>query len=229
MLDTVVRDNLGSGVYFFANIGSLVLDHVRSEHNGGNGVSLTPSVGSIGAVATITDSVFTHNGGNGIGADAVPGATTTITVERSVVASNGGDGFVITESPGGTAVATMSRSAINDNGGNGISMGGGMEGTASDNVLKRNSGFGVLVSSGLAASKYVVLAGNVLVANLGGAISATGTGAAILLSANTVSVDSTGTDKVGCANSAFLGTYQNNAILPLSIAAGCSGYAFSLH
>ena len=48
MLDTIVRDNTGSGVYLFANVGSLVLDHVRVEHNGGNGVSLTPSVGSPG-------------------------------------------------------------------------------------------------------------------------------------------------------------------------------------
>ena len=93
VLDTVVRDNLGSGVYFFANIGSLVLDHVRSEHNGGNGVSITPSVGSIGALATITDSVFTHNEGDGIGADAVSGATITLVVERSAISNNGQNGF----------------------------------------------------------------------------------------------------------------------------------------
>ena len=77
----------------FANIGSLVLDHVRSEHNGGNGVSITPSVGSIGALATITDSVFTHNEGDGIGADSVAGATITLVVERSVISNNGQNGF----------------------------------------------------------------------------------------------------------------------------------------
>jgi len=93
VLDTIVRDNLGSGVYLAAAVGSLVLGHVRSEHNGGNGVPLKPSPGSLGACATITDSVFAHNEGDGIGADSVSGATITPVVECSVISNNRQNGF----------------------------------------------------------------------------------------------------------------------------------------
>ena len=92
VLDTIVRDNGGSGIYLLANVGSLVLDHVRSEHNGGNGVSLDSERGSLGALATIADSVFTHNEGDGIGADSVGGATITLHVDRSVMSNNGQTG-----------------------------------------------------------------------------------------------------------------------------------------
>ncbi len=102
VLDTIVRDNGGSGITLFANVGSLVLDHVRSEHNGGNGVSITPSVGSIGALATITDSVFAHNEGDGIRTDSVSGATITLLVDRSVLSHNGQNGFRAASGTGGS-------------------------------------------------------------------------------------------------------------------------------
>ena len=160
VLDTVVRDNLGSGVYFFANIGSLVLDHVRSEHNGGDGASITPSVGSIGALATITDSVFTHNEGNGIAANSVSGATVTIVVERSVMASNGQNGFVALSPVGSAGVATVSRSTLNDNGSHGLSLqgdGGSIMGIAVENVAHRNSENGIRLDG---TASNVLLKGN---------------------------------------------------------------------
>jgi hypothetical protein len=161
VLDTVVRDNLGSGVYFFANIGSLVLDHVRSEHNGGDGASITPSAGSIGALATITDSVFTHNEGNGIAANSVSGATVTIVVERSVMASNGQNGFVAISGPDGSAgVASVSRSMLNDNGSHGLAIfgyGGSIKGIAVENVAHRNSENGIRLDG---TASNVLLKGN---------------------------------------------------------------------
>jgi hypothetical protein len=159
VLDTVVRDNLDSGVYFFANIGSLVLDHVRSEHNGGDGASITPSAGSIGALATITDSVFTHNEGNGIAANSVSGATVTIVVERSVMASNGQNGFVAI-SPDGAGVVSVSRSMLNDNGSHGLAIlgyGGSIKGIAVENVAHRNSENGIRLDG---TASNVLLKGN---------------------------------------------------------------------
>ena len=49
VLDTIVRDNLGSGVAVVGDLVYAVLDHVRSEHNGGDGFSFAPISGSIGA------------------------------------------------------------------------------------------------------------------------------------------------------------------------------------
>ena len=149
VLDTVVRDNLGSGVTLFADLGSLVLDHVRSEHNGGNGVSFTPGAGSPGALATIADSIFVHNDGDGIGTDSVSGATITLVVERSVMSSNGQNGFRAGTAVGGSGVVTVSRSAINDNGGHGVSILPGVNATVSENVLHRNSGSGVFAPNEL--------------------------------------------------------------------------------
>jgi len=120
VLDTIVRDNGGTGIGVAADLPSISLNHVRSEHNTVDGFHIAPAPGSAGAIAMVADSAFTHNGANGIGANEVSGSTTTITVERSVIASNGLDGFVVTEDPGGSAVATVSRNAISDNGGNGI-------------------------------------------------------------------------------------------------------------
>ena len=214
VLDTIVRDNGGTGIGVGADLPSISLNHVRSEHNAVDGFHVAPAPGSLGAIATVADSVFTYNGANGIGADTLPGATTTITVERSVMASNGGDGFVVTESDG-SGVATVSRSTINDNGGTGISMGGNMQGTASDNVLKRNSGYGVLLSSALAPSTFVTVAGNILVANLAGGIRATGTGARLELSANTT------LDAIGCANNAAVVTLGNNASGAIAGSSSC--------
>jgi len=142
--DTVVRDNAGAGIDVTGDLPSAVLDHVRSEHNGGDGFHLAPTAGSLGALATITDSVFTHNGGNGIAADSVSGATFTIVVERGVMASNGLNGFVANVPGGSAGVATVSRSALNDNAGDGLSIlgAGTINSGALGNAAHRNSGAG---------------------------------------------------------------------------------------
>lgn len=168
VLDTIVRDNVGSGVYLFANVGSILLEHVRSEHNGGDGLSFTPAVGSLGALATIVDSVFSHNEGNGIGASSVSGATITIVVERSTMASNGQNGFVATSPVGSAGAATVSRSTVNDNGGAGLAIVGfgSSRASALQNAMHRNSQQGILFDVRAPGSLSVIAKDNVGQANL---------------------------------------------------------------
>ena len=211
--DTLLRDNVGSGVYLLADLGSIVLDHVRSEHNGGNGVSFTPAAGSLGALATITDSVFTHNEGDGIAADSVAGATITLLVDRSVISNNGQNGFRAA-SGAGSGVATVSRSAINDNGGHGISIQGSIQAAASENATKRNSGNGALV-----ANARVVLSGNVLIGDLSGAIHSMGDSAVVSISANTAQSPQ-GQDDVVCEGG-LLATFGNNSMFFVGTGPGC--------
>ena len=144
VLDTIVRDNLGTGIFVNGDNAATVLDHVRSEHNQGDGFHLAPPAGSSGTTATVANSVFTHNTGKGIWADTVAGATTTIVVERSVMASNGQDGFAATGVAGGSADGTLMRNAIDHNGGNGIWILGSAEVVASENAVHRNGGTGIL-------------------------------------------------------------------------------------
>jgi hypothetical protein len=160
--DTIVRDTGGSGIVVVGDLPSAVLDHVRSEHGGGDGFSFAPTAGSLGARATIIDSVFAYNAGKGIGAGSLAGATITVVVERSVMSYNGQDGFAAT-SGAGSAVATLTRNAINDNGGNGIWMQGNTLGAASENAVHRNSGYGIFVDG---AAAQVRIAANTMSQNL---------------------------------------------------------------
>ena len=164
---TIVRDNGGSGIALFADLGSLVLDHVHSEHNGGNGLSFTPAAGSLGALATISDSTFTHNEGDGIGADSVSGSTITLLVQRSGISSNGQNGFRA-DASAGSGVLTVNQSAINDNGSNGIAFLGHVVVAVFANVLHRNSGYGIYIKGTDVGAMRSVIKGNIAYANLGG-------------------------------------------------------------
>jgi hypothetical protein len=163
VLDTIVRDNGGSGIVVFGDLPSAVLDHVRSEHNGGDGFNFGPTSGSPGALATVVESVFTHNEGKGIGAASVSGATITIVVERSVMASNGTDGFAADGPIGSAVAATVARSTANDNGGIGILIvgDGGLTGAFYGNTAHRNSGAGIHIKSTGPGGNIFVLKDNV--------------------------------------------------------------------
>jgi hypothetical protein len=164
VVDTIVRDNASSGIVVEGDLASVVLDHVRSMHNGGDGFNFATTVGSLGARATVVDSVFTHNEGKGIGAGAVFGATATLLVERSVMSNNGQDGFAAVGVTVTDMNAMLTRNAINDNGGHGILVRDGL-GAASENAVHRNSGIGLLVEG----SGRVGIAANTFAWNLGGA------------------------------------------------------------
>ena len=119
VLDTIVRDNGGSGIGGDADA-ALVLDHVRSEHNGTNGFYLA-SV-TVQARAMITDSVFAFNGSNGVWVAAPNVGLVHARIERSVLADNGGVGIRI---GAGTAAsshieAAVTRNAMHGNAGDGV-------------------------------------------------------------------------------------------------------------
>jgi len=59
VLDTIVRDNAGHGIAVFSADASIVVDHVRSEHNSSDGI-LFPAPGSTKAAAAI---VFGYDNG----------------------------------------------------------------------------------------------------------------------------------------------------------------------
>jgi parallel beta-helix repeat protein len=191
VLDTIVRDTGGSGIVVVGDLPSVVLEHVRSEHGGGDGFSFAPTAGSLGARATIVDSMFTHNEGKGIGAGTLVGATITIVVERSVMSYNGQDGFAATAAAGSARV-TLTRNAINDNGGHGIWLqgnAGNAIGAASENAVHRNSGAGIF-----ADNAGLFLSANTAQFNLGFADLACQGGVMATLGNNsTVSVFSDGT------------------------------------
>jgi hypothetical protein len=149
LLETIVRDNGGAGISASGDIVQVVLDHVRSEHNGGDGFYLSPASGSTGALATVIDSVFTHNLGAGIRAESVLLSTTSIVVERSALSNNSKDGFDFIAPGAGSGRATLIRNLINDNGGDGVllqSAGNQMRARIADNAFHRNSGFGMRTS-----------------------------------------------------------------------------------
>jgi hypothetical protein len=102
--DTIVRDNGGTGVGV-ATDAAVLLDHVRSEHNQSDGFYITPVGGN--ATATITDSVMSFNGNNGVWAHSLGDATSNlaVVVARSALANNSGNGFR-TDTAAGHVTAT---------------------------------------------------------------------------------------------------------------------------
>ena len=119
VLDTIIRDNGGSGIGGDVDA-SVVLDHVRSEHNGTNGFYMA-SVTSEARVM-ISDSIFAFNGSNGVWVAAPNFGDMHAQIERSVLADNGGDGIKISAgTPASTqASAVVTRNAIHRNGLNGL-------------------------------------------------------------------------------------------------------------
>ena len=88
VLDTISRDNGDGGFAVVAANATIVLDHVRSEHNVNVGFYIAPTPAAIYAQATISDGIFTRNGLHGIWADSVAGAGTYVLVERSAIVDN---------------------------------------------------------------------------------------------------------------------------------------------
>ncbi len=117
VLDTIVRDNGGTGIALVATNASIALDHVRSEHNQYDGLYVAPAPGSSNAWATVTDSVFVHNGHNGMWADSVSGAATSVIVERTDLSRNAQHGYYATAGASGAFVySTLTRNSFSTNG-----------------------------------------------------------------------------------------------------------------
>jgi hypothetical protein len=155
ILDTVVRDNGGTGIGIAAD-SSVVLDHVRSEHNFFDGFYIQPA--SVEATATIVDSVFVNNGVSGIWIDTHAGANTYTQVERSTIAGNGHNGLKATASlSAAQANVILARNAINRNGENGVLLSGMSPGFVfgqlTGNAMQSNKSNGIFASgAGVIAS-----------------------------------------------------------------------------
>jgi len=143
VIDTIARDNGGSGIGGDSNA-FVVLDHVRSEHNGTNGFYMAALAGGE-ANASISDSVFALNGSNGIWVAATGTSTMFAQIERSVVANNGDDGIRISAQQDAKLGATVTQNAITRNAVNGISVNGpGLAGvTVSENSILHHLDIGV--------------------------------------------------------------------------------------
>lgn len=116
VLDTIVRDNAGTGIALVATNASIALDRVRSEHNQNDGFYVAPVPGSGNAWATVTDGVFAHNGHNGVWADSVAGAATTVMVERTDLSRNAQHGYYATAGASGAFVySTLTRNSLSSN------------------------------------------------------------------------------------------------------------------
>ncbi|MEO8675955.1 MAG: right-handed parallel beta-helix repeat-containing protein [Casimicrobiaceae bacterium] len=181
VLDTIIRDNLGNGLDILADT-SIVLDHVRSEHNLFDGISILSLSNTV--AATISDSLFVFNGRHGISvATSVPSSTPRVMVDRSVLADNVGSGFVL-------------------NGANAHSVG-----TLTRNSIHRNGGDGVSVLGGFSAETIVSVYENTISGNANG-IRADGSNLAIVeVSGNTMSAEALAYKQ---ANSASFRSYGNN-------------------
>lgn len=143
VIDTIVRDNGGSGVGGDSNA-FVVLDHVRSEHNGTNGFYMASIVDGEANVS-ISDSVFALNGSNGIWVAATDVSRMFGQIERTVVANNGDDGIRLSAQQDAFIGATVTRNAVTRNGVNGILVNGpGFAGvTVSENAILHHQEIGV--------------------------------------------------------------------------------------
>jgi hypothetical protein len=112
VFDTLVRDNRASGIGGDADA-FVVLDHVRSEHNGTNGFYIASLVAE--ARVTITDSVFAFNSANGIWFAATGTGKTFAQAERSVLADNSANGVKISSTLNADTTASVARNAIHRN------------------------------------------------------------------------------------------------------------------
>jgi hypothetical protein len=118
VLDSIVRDNGNFGINMTVD-GSIVLDHLRSEHNDTAGFHISPAASR--ASAHVTESVFVRNGSDGIVAEShVALARAIVGVDRSVMSGNTGSGFVASASSGGFVTATLAHNTLSDNGGDGV-------------------------------------------------------------------------------------------------------------
>ena len=128
------------------------LDATRSavDDNAQNGVRVHPTT-PVNAIATLSDSTLTGNGGAGASAAPAFLQTVAMAIARSTSARNGGNGFEVS-SVFGTALLTVSDSASLENAGFGLSV-TGTQATAivTGSTLARN------VAADLAQSVSAVL------------------------------------------------------------------------
>jgi len=138
--DTIVRDNGGQGISIAAD-STAVLDNVRIEHNGSDGVFVV-AVTSL-AVVTIRNSVMAYNGQAGAAFTmAAKPAVTRFAIESSAISRNGADGIYAGGNNTGQILGVVRRNVIVGNGLSGISAFNLVDGGQSSVQTADNSGAG---------------------------------------------------------------------------------------
>ena len=177
--DTIVHSNGGTGIGIAADA-SVVVDHVRSEQNACDGFYIAP--GATLARATITDSIFSWNGCNGVSIESISGADTIVAVERSTLSENSGSG--LSAIGPGSGEVTVARSTIVRNADAAVSV------TSNGDVVR------VMVSQNTVTSRSTT------------GVRADGSGAGVSVSGNSFSTN--GGFTLQQKNLAGLGTYGDN-------------------
>jgi hypothetical protein len=145
IVDTIVRDNAGTGIGVAADA-AVVLDHVRSEHNASDGFYISPVAGN--ATAAITMSVLSFNGHNGASGSVSSGSGNLgVAVERTALVANAQDGVRL-ETFAGPLDATITRNLIERNALEGIDLlgqsgSGYLSATIVDNAIGNNGQGGI--------------------------------------------------------------------------------------
>ena len=185
VVETSIRNNQGNGIDFLS-AGIVVLDHVRSEDNMFDGLSMLSL--SNGLEGSITESVLARNGRHGINVQtSTVDSTPHVLVDRSVLEYNGGAGFVI-DGASAFSLASVTRNAIHRNSGDGVRVLGGGGGT------------------------LVTVSGNTFDGNNTG-IRSDGAAAWVDVSANAMRNQDFAFEQ---ANGAFFGSYRNNVAATLT-------------
>ena len=150
VVDSIVRDNGGTGIGVAADA-TIVLDRVRSEHNVFDGFFTSAKTAGGEATATIADSVFEGNGGNGVSVSTIASQTVNLHIERTTIAGNANDGVKAVVVIGSRHMnVTLARNAIARNGRFGVELlGGPTQATVTETQISRSAGsFGQIFVSG---------------------------------------------------------------------------------
>lgn len=191
--DTTLRDNAGAGVRVSPGTTdiSVLLERVRSEHNGAQGLYVTPGVstGTVHASVAVTDSTFAYNTGDGIYVGNASSGDVAFDLLRSVSTHNGGNGVEIENaSTNATTRASLTESDISGNTGRGVletgsGSGGSISAALARNTVDQNGSDGIRLSKTGTVVAVASVTGNTANGNQGDGIVMEGTGT-IYLAAN---------------------------------------------
>jgi len=173
--DTTLRDNAGAGIRVSPATTdiSVLIERVRSEHNGTQGLYLVPGVssGTVHASVSVADSTFAYNGADGVYIGNAANGDVSFDLVRSTSTHNGGNGVQL-ENASTTAVtrASLTQNDMSGNMGRGFlesgsGSGGSIEATLARNTASNNGADGIGVAKTGTIATAAMLTGNTASAN----------------------------------------------------------------
>jgi hypothetical protein len=181
--DTTLRENAGAGIRVSpaATDVSVLLERVRSEHNGSQGLYAVPGVSgaTVHAAVSVADSTFAYNGADGIYIGNASNGDVQLDLKRSTLTGNVGNGVQVENASSNAAtVASFTENDISGNVGRGIlgtesGSGASIHVAVGRNSINHNGSDGVRLSRGPGpgfVDLKATLAGNVISDNQGDGI-----------------------------------------------------------